>query len=80
MGAGAAAGLLQREPSFLVFRHRRASPTLGSPCSGEDWQMCRHIKQVPVTISVSFGRWILDNPLMKEETTRLECTIRTVAK
>ena len=88
MGAGAAAGLLQRKPSFLVctitskgqlaaeFRHRGARPQLSAALVvGKNWQMRRYIKEVAVTISVSFGRWILDNPLMKEETTRLECTI-----
>ena len=34
--------------------------------------MRRHIKDVPVTISVSFGRSILDNPMIEEETTRLD--------
>ena len=81
MGAGAAAGLLQREPSFLVFETQGAPPQLSAALAvGKNWQMRRHIKDVPVTISVSFGRWILDNPLIEEETTRLECTIRTVAK
>ena len=81
MGTGAAAGLLQREPSFLVFRHgARASPTPAALAVGKNWQVRRHIKEVAVTISVSFGGWILDNPLIEEETTRLECTIRTVAK
>jgi hypothetical protein len=90
MGAGAAAGLPQRKPSFSVctctitsqgqlgaeFRHRGARPQLSAALAvGKNWQMRRYIKEVAVTISVSFGRWILDNPLMKEETTRLECTI-----